>query len=75
MNADGSGVEQLTDDPAEDVLPSWSVDGTKITFVSSRDGNEEVYAMNADGTGVERLTDDPADDIDPVWSPSNGASQ
>lgn len=70
MNADGTGLRALTDDPAQDVLPAWSPDGTEIAFLSTRDGNEEIYVMNADGTGVRRLTDDPADDVDPAWSPS-----
>ena len=41
----------------------------RILFVSTRDGNEEIYAMNSDGTGVVRLTNDPARDTRPVWSP------
>src|SRR5215208_3831615 len=49
MNADGSGVTRLTNDPARDIQPAWSPDGTKIAFVSIRDGNTEVYVMNADG--------------------------
>ena len=32
--------------------------GERIGFVSTRDGNTEIYVMNADGTDVTRLTDD-----------------
>ncbi|MFW6201732.1 MAG: Ig-like domain-containing protein [Gemmatimonadota bacterium] len=69
MNADGSGVNNLTADPAIDAEPAWSPDGSRIAFRSDRDGNSEIYVMNADGTGQNRLTDDPSADLAPAWSP------
>jgi TolB protein len=69
MNADGTGVTQLTTDAAVDSHPAWSPDGTQIVFASNRDGNYEVYRMNADGSGQTRLTDDPVADTYPAWSP------
>ena len=56
MNADGTGVTRLTDNPASDQQPAWSPDGSRIAFTSNRDGNFDIYVMNADGTGVTRLT-------------------
>jgi Tol biopolymer transport system component len=41
----------------------------KIAFVSTRDGNAEIYTMNADGGGVTRLTNDGRADCAPKWSP------
>ena len=41
----------------------------KIAFVSSRDGNPEIYTINTDGTNLTRLTNDPAVDEEPAWSP------
>src|SRR5215211_1632578 len=32
MNADGSGQTRLTDDPANNLSPSWSPDGERIAF-------------------------------------------
>src|SRR5262249_43196002 len=48
---------------------AWSPNGKKITFVSRRDGNPEIYVMNADGTRPVRLTNNPAKDVFPAWSP------
>jgi Tol biopolymer transport system component len=36
--------------------------------VSSRDGNDEIYAMDANGANVTRITSDPARDRMPTWS-------
>ena len=70
MNADGSGLRNLTPKPwAPDAAPAWSPDGRKIAFASERDGNSEVYVMNADGSGQRNLTRNPALDGDPAWSP------
>ena len=56
MNADGTGVTRLTNDPASDRQPAWSPDGSRIAFASNRGGGFDIYVMNADGTGVRRLT-------------------
>jgi len=69
MNADGTGDTQLTNTVWGDFSPSWSPDGTRITFQTNRDGNGEVYVMNADGTGQTRLTNNAAYDVLPSWSP------
>jgi Tol biopolymer transport system component len=52
-----------------DQHPKWSPDGRRISFVSSRAGNFDLYVMDADGTNVTRLTDHPANDFDPIWMP------
>ena len=73
MDADGGNQENLTNHPAYDRLPDWSPDGTKIAFVSSRDGSpSQIYVMDADGKNVIRLTDGPGQKNDPDWSPDGG---
>ena len=69
MDADGSDVTRLTNNPGRDGAPTWSPDGTQIAFASSRDDNSDIYLMNADGSDVTRLTTDPANDGGPSWSP------
>jgi dipeptidyl aminopeptidase/acylaminoacyl peptidase len=49
--------------------PRWSPDGSKVVFVTGRDGATEIYVMKADGTGLTRVTDHPGDDFSPAWSP------
>ena len=45
----------------------------RITFVSDRDGNREIYVMNADGSDATRITYRGLDDYSPDWSPVSGA--
>jgi TolB protein len=54
---DGSGLRRLTDNPANDGLPTWSPDGTTLAFVSDRGGAWAVWAVNADGSGQRKLFD------------------
>ena len=58
MNADGTGVTQLTDNDGRDGFPVWSPNGIQIAFASNRDGDRgdrEVFVMNADGSDVVAL--------------------
>jgi TolB protein len=69
MNADGTGATRLTHDEPYDGTAAWSPDGTKVAFVSGRDGNSDIYVMNADGSGQTRLTTHPEEADAPSWSP------
>ncbi len=70
MNLDGTELMTLTNNLSPDNSPSWSYDGTKIAFISYRDGNAEIYVMSADGSAQTRLTSSPESDWYPVWSPN-----
>ena len=67
MNADGTDATLLVDDPSETAGFTWSPDGSRIVFVSTREGNTDLYMVNIDGTGLIRLTDHPAVDGSPSW--------
>lgn len=74
MDADGSDVVRLTDDPAGEFMPRWSPDGGRIAFV--REGDliaetyEAVYTMRPDGTDVRQVSSaDGGSDFWPSWSP------
>jgi Tol biopolymer transport system component len=70
MNADGTDIRNLTPESYDNTDPAWSPDGSKIAFVSTRDGNEEIYVMNADGSNQRRVTVNNVLDLSPSWAPS-----
>jgi Tol biopolymer transport system component len=51
------------------VTVTCSLSGGRIAFLSTRDGNLEIYVMNPDGSEQTRLTNDPDYDHSPAWSP------
>jgi hypothetical protein len=69
VNPDGTGRTNLTNAPGSDAAPAWSADGTRIAFMSRRDGDWELWLMNADGTGQVQRTVNSVDDTEPAWSP------
>jgi dipeptidyl aminopeptidase/acylaminoacyl peptidase len=64
MNADGSGVYNLTNNNVRDTFPAWSPDGSQIAFYSDR-GPIGVWLMNSDGSNQHFLSDG----VLPNWSP------
>lgn len=69
MNANGTGVVNVTHSPTDDYDPTWSPDGSKLAFTSKRNDNIDIYVVNADGSDLRRLTTDPANDTNADWSP------
>jgi len=45
-----------------------SPDGTKIAFISDRDGNWEIYLVDVNGSGFDQLTDTVGLEMYPAWS-------
>ncbi len=69
MDVDGTHQQQLTTSDSNDYSASWSPDGTKIVFVSERDGSAQLYVMDSSGENQTRITHDIYDDLSPAWSP------
>jgi Tol biopolymer transport system component/tRNA A-37 threonylcarbamoyl transferase component Bud32 len=46
---------RVTFDPADDVTPVWSADGTQLMFASNRAGHFDIYRKNVAGVGKEEL--------------------
>src|SRR5882762_4028402 len=66
-------LTKLTADTSSASDPAFSPDGSRIAYVSQRDGNAEIYVMNADGTGAARVTNDPQPDGRPAFTPDGQA--
>jgi serine/threonine protein kinase/Tol biopolymer transport system component len=52
----GAAAERLIDSTREEWQPSYSPDGTRIAFVSSRSGSQEIWVADADGSDAIQLT-------------------
>ena len=87
-NNDGSDLQRLTNNPAVDIEPSLSPDGTTIVFVSLRTSTSRLWTMAADGsspteleTGSDEFTPESAPRFSPDGtqilfdSPRTGVSQ
>jgi TolB protein len=62
-------VTQLTNDPAQDVMPKISPDGSRVAFASNRAGSWNIYVMPITGGRAIQVTNSNADDLHPSWSP------
>jgi tricorn protease len=65
--ASGGEARLLVSDMATDSRPLYSPDGTKLAYVSARDGSGNVYVLTFATGEVKRLTYDPLDRVD-GWS-------
>jgi TolB protein len=81
MNADGSGLRKLTDDPAYDQQPQWSPDGDTIVYDNTGDRpnpddpndpafspTAEIWTVPAGGGNPTRLTHNGSPDNAPSYS-------
>jgi len=79
VGLDGTGLRQLTTDPATDQYPQWSPDGTTIVYdnAGAREDSEdpqfsktaEIFTVPADGGAPTRLTHNNWYDAAPAYSP------
>lgn len=71
MDEQGGNVTQLTDDPTDELWPSWSPDGKQLAFMSARDSwRTDIFVLDVGSGAVRQYTDTPyADELWPAWSP------
>ncbi len=70
VNADGSGLRQVTSGPARDRSPSFSPTGTSLVFSRSGVGVSDIYTIGVDGADPKQLTAEAGANYDPTWSPN-----
>ena len=71
IKPDGTGLKNLTNNPAKDITPAWSPDGKQIVFASNRGNPTQVFqlfVMNSDGTNQQQVYSS-ASSASPNWSP------
>jgi Tol biopolymer transport system component len=72
MNADGSGLRQLTSGGAfNDLTPAWSPDGKQIAIyrTDTATGDADVWVMSASGSKLRDVTNAPGVQAEPDWVP------
>jgi TolB protein len=72
MRKDGK-PERLTDDAALDARPSWSADGQRLVFESTREGASDLWTYDLSSKAFTRITRMPGGARMPVWAPAGGA--
>jgi TolB protein len=72
MNADGSGVRQLTIGDNFDSNPAFSPDGSRIVFDRAVGNNRtfDIYSVGTDGSGLRQLTEGSSSDYEPTFTPN-----
>lgn len=56
MPVEGGKITQLTSTPENEFEINWTPDGKKITFLSAKSGEVQLYEMNGDGSNVKQVT-------------------
>lgn len=69
INADGSGLVRLTDDPLPDLTPKFSADGSRIYFARDFYGKPRTFEMNADGSDARQFSEQPGYEMSATVSP------
>ena len=69
ISADGSEDRALTSGNYSDGSPRWSPDGTRIAYISDRDGKPQLYVRWMDSGQIASLTNLENAPSDIAWSP------
>jgi dipeptidyl aminopeptidase/acylaminoacyl peptidase len=73
MDADGKNPHQFTFGDKNESSPLFSPDGKWIAFISSREGDDNLYLISTGGGEARQLTSLSTGVGDPLWSPDGKA--
>jgi Tol biopolymer transport system component len=73
MAADGSGARRVTAQAMDAANVAWSPDRSQAVFVSTRNGQPDLYVVNIATGNTRQLTQDAALESTPIWSPDGRA--
>jgi WD40-like Beta Propeller Repeat len=73
VNADGTGLRQITPSGVGGLSAQWSPNGEMIAFTSGCCGLPQAWVVHPDGSGLRRVTTAVNRDffVTPVWSPDS----
>lgn len=69
VKPDGTGLTQLTKDPAYDDQAAFSPDSKQLVFVSTRGGAANLWTMDLSTLRAKQLTSGRDGDFRPSWAP------
>ena len=69
INVDGTEDRALTSGNYSDTSPRWSPDGTRIAYISDREGKPQIYVRWMDNGQTAELTNLETAPTEIVWSP------
>ena len=69
IRTDGTGLRQVTSDPATDRVPRWLPDGEWIVSFSDRSGDFRVWKSRVDGSELQQVRGDVGEGTVSTWSP------
>jgi TolB protein len=67
IQEDGSGLTNVTNDPATDRFDGWSPSGEWILFESDRKGPSHIFAVNPKRGELWQITDGTGNDWHAIW--------
>jgi len=68
VSISGNDFKIITNNEHWDLYPTWAYDGSKVAFLSGRNGNLDIYLIDKDGENEAILYDSGHHDADIHWS-------
>ncbi len=73
VSAEGKNLRALTEGARQDTSPRWSPDGTRIAYLSARNGSAQIYVRQVAGGMETQITHREPGPRALAWSPDGGS--